>query len=293
MVSHVEIGHYFLLHQAASAGVVCPLACQGLLHIIALQQLLCWPCLHSKTTRKTCCCCFLPSAPSITPLPTVNLKSDTGAESISHWLQQHAVQLQELELSTVGLYSRHIHPPTRLRLFQALHAAAGSTAAEHLGDAAAAAAGAGRGAANAGISSEEEEEPDNEQQQQQDVVAPQGSCGQLEQPPTAADAAAAAAGDPAGIAAAAAAAGTAMQHDASHHHHHQQQQTQIKPLRLIHLAVNARLAIPDCAAIASLPAPHLASLALLGSRTRRLGFDGVGSLAQLRQLTSLKVRLDQ
>ncbi|WIA09597.1 hypothetical protein OEZ85_008989 [Tetradesmus obliquus] len=33
----------------------------------------------------------------------------------------------------------------------------------------------------------------------------------------------------------------------------------------------------------------LANLALLGSRTRRLGFDGVGSLAQLCQLTSLKV----
>jgi hypothetical protein len=217
---------------------------------------------------------------SVLSLPTVNLKSDTGAESISHWLQQHAGQLQELELSTVGLYSRHIHPPTRLRLFQALHAAAGSTAAEDLGD-------AGRGAANAESSSEEEEEQPDTEQQQQDAAGQQGSTGQLEQQPTA-EAAAEAAGSPAGIAPAAADAAT--QHDPSiHDQQQQQQQTQTKPLRLIHLAVNARLAIPDCAAIASLPAPHLASLALLGSRTRRLGLDGAGSLAQLRQLTSLKV----
>jgi hypothetical protein len=222
---------------------------------------------------------FLSSAVFVLPLPTVNLKSDTGAESISHWLQQHARQLQELELSTVGLYSRHIHPPTRLRLFQALHAAAGSTAAEHLGD-------AGRGAANAESSSGEEEEQPDTEQQQQDAAGHQVSSGQLEQQPT--GAAAEAAGSPAGIAAATADADTQhAPHD--HQQQQQQQQTQIKPLRLTHLAVNARLAIPDCAAIASLPAPHLASLALLGSRTRRLGFDGVGSLAQLRQLTSLKV----
>ncbi|KAF6260338.1 hypothetical protein COO60DRAFT_899326 [Scenedesmus sp. NREL 46B-D3] len=201
---------------------------------------------------------------------SVNLKSDTGVDSISQWLQQHAGQLQELELSTVGLYSRHIHPPTRLRLFQALHAAAGSTAAEQLGGAAAGAAGA------AGAStSEEEEELDAEQQQQRAAEPQRSSDQQLQQ----------AAASPASVVAAAD-ADTASQ---QHHRRHSQQQAQVKPLRLTHLAVNARLAVPDCAAIASLPAPQLGSLALLGSRTRRLGFDGVGSLAQLRQLTSLKV----
>jgi hypothetical protein len=237
----------------------------------------------------------LPStAPCTAALQAVNLKSDTGADSISYWLQQHAQQLQQLELSTVGLYSRHIHPPTRLQLFQALHAAAGSTAAEHLGDTAAGGRNGAAAAMVADSASEEEEEPDKQQQQQQQqqegqlAAAADGSGDQQRQH---AAKSSAAAETPSGQSPASVAAGTTT--TVQHHSPNQQQQQdqQVKPLRLTHLAVSARLAIPDCAAIASLPAPQLASLALLGSRTRRLGFDGVGSLAQLHQLTSLKVRL--
>jgi hypothetical protein len=51
-----------------------------------------------------------------------------------------------------------------------------------------------------------------------------------------------------------------------------------------------RLTPADCAAIASLPAPGLCSLWLQGSRARRLGIDGVRSLAVMSQLTSLKLQ---
>jgi hypothetical protein len=123
----------------------------------------------------------------------------------------------------------------------------------------------------------EQQQQQQQQQEEQQVAELQGSSDPEGQ--QAAEAAASSSGIPA--------SSTADATDQQQHQ--QQQQDQVKPLRLTHLAVNARLAIPDCAAIASLPAPQLASLALLGSRTRRLGFDGVGSLAQLHQLTSLKV----
>jgi len=79
--------------------------------------------------------------------------------------------------------------------------------------------------------------------------------------------------------------------------HEQRQQTpppltppQPQHLQLQQLSANMRLTPADCAAIASLPAPHLARLELQGSRTRRLGIDGVRALAAMTQLTSLKLQ---
>lgn len=80
-------------------------------------------------------------------------------------------------------------------------------------------------------------------------------------------------------------------------HDQQRQQTppplappQPQHLQLQQLSANMRLTPADCAAIASLPAPHLARLELQGSRTRRLGIDGVRALAAMTQLTSLKLQ---
>jgi hypothetical protein len=68
------------------------------------------------------------------------------------------------------------------------------------------------------------------------------------------------------------------------------QQQQQQQLQLQQLFANMRLTPADCAAIASLPAPQLRSLWLLGSRTRRLAIEGVRCLAGMTQLTSLKLQ---
>ena len=69
-----------------------------------------------------------------------------------------------------------------------------------------------------------------------------------------------------------------------------QLQPQPRELKLRQLSANMRLTPADCAAIAALPAPHLRRLELQGSRTRRLGIDGVRALAVLTQLTCLKMQ---
>jgi hypothetical protein len=62
-----------------------------------------------------------------------------------------------------------------------------------------------------------------------------------------------------------------QQHDQAEQEQQQQEQRRPQELQLQQLSANMRLTPADCAAIASLPAPHLRSLWLQGSRTRRWG----------------------
>jgi hypothetical protein len=80
-----------------------------------------------------------------------------------------------------------------------------------------------------------------------------------------------------------AAADGAHQQPAAPVQHHSQ-------LQLTRLVVSARLSAADAAAIAALPAPGLMSLALHGSRTRKLASEGVRALGCLTQLTSLELQ---
>ncbi|KAF8073181.1 hypothetical protein HT031_000842 [Scenedesmus sp. PABB004] len=161
------------------------------------------------------------------------LRSDAGAASLAAWLGAHGGELLEVSVSTEGLFGRHCTPATRLSIFAALHAAAGSAPP-------AVAAGAGSDGDGDGDGSSDGE----------DEAPP----GQLE--PQAG-----------------------------------QQSRAVRPLRLRSLRASMRIGAPECAALASLPAPALASLELTGSRTRRLGLDGVRALAEgLSQLTCLKVQ---
>eukprot|EP00878_Enallax_costatus_P012512 GHUV01013067.1.p1 GENE.GHUV01013067.1~~GHUV01013067.1.p1 ORF type:complete len:679 (+),score=139.93 GHUV01013067.1:231-2267(+) len=219
---------------------------------------------------------------------SVNVKSDAGTSSISRWLQRYACQLKQLEIGHVGTYGRSCHPDTRLQLFQSLHAACGSTAAgtvaahaadrsdrdsevEHPSSTAAAVDNTNHDSSRHGI-------PSSSTAASAEVVdshtAPAGpSSAQLQQQPQQLNQ------QPHTGTRIPANAASAARYNSSNP----------EPLQLAHLAANMRLAPADCAAIASLPAPHLTSLQLLGSRTRRLAIDGVKSLLQLQQLSSLTV----
>lgn len=198
---------------------------------------------------------------------SANLRSDAGTSSLCAWLQHHATQLQQLQVAHVGTYGRSCHPDTRLRVFQALHAACGSAS----------------GAAAAHATTADNMSSDSDE----DKLASSLPAHEEQIP-------------------------LAIAHDAAtdedlstakaHGQGQQQASAAIassqpkvtaspapKPLQLTHLAATMRLAPADCAAIASLPAPYLSSLQLLGSRTRRLAIDGIRSLLQLQHLTSMTV----
>lgn len=206
---------------------------------------------------------------------SVHLKSDAGSSSISFWLQRCASQLKQLQLAHMGTYGRSCHPNTRLQLFQALHEACSGPAAA-------------TAAADTAHHCNSASESETLSSVAVDVAVHNSSrsVGALGNTPAAAQAVHSRT-DPPGL------LSSQQQPQQLNYHQHTGNgpaaRSHPSPLQVTDLGANMRLTPADCAAIGSLPVPHLSSLQLLGSRTRRLGIDGIRSLLQLQQLSSLTV----